>query len=138
MAFTAILTSQFEVVEQAVAGVGGRTTTYRVNALRADNCDRRNTQIHRFSNDETLTSVVLSPLGATSQLASNLLLVLQSDQPIDLQLGASASMISGLRNLTAACTFSALLISTGSAGATVLTELVGGSAATIVATNPAA
>ena len=137
MAFTVMLTNHFEIVEGATAGVGGRTTTYRTNAVRAEGCDRRSTQIHRISNDVSATSIPLFPLGATSQLASNLLLILQCDYPIDVQLG-SAGALSAVRNLTMACTFSALLVTTNSNQTTVLTELIGGSGAVITATLPMA
>lgn len=138
MAFTAIFTGQFEIIENATAGTGGRTTTYRIASVRAEGCDRRNTQVHLVSNDVSLAEILLSPLGATSQLASNLLLILQSNNPVDIKLGTSAAMISGLRSLMAACTCSALFVTTGSNAAMVLTELVGGSAAVITATTPIA
>lgn len=135
MAFTVMLTNQFEIIEGATAGTGGRTTTFRTNTIRADGCDRRNMQVHKISNDVSGTSIPLFPLGATSQLASNLLFLLQCDHPVDVQLG-SAGVLSAVRNLLMACTFSALLITTNSNQTTVLTELIGGSGAVITATLP--
>lgn len=137
MAFTVLLTNHFEIVEGATAGTGGRTTTYRTNAVRVEGCDRRATQVHRLSNDVAGASIPLFPLGGTSQLASNLLLLLQADHAIDIQLG-SAGVLSGVRNVTMAATFSALLITTNSNATTVLTELIGGSAAVVTATLPGA
>ncbi len=74
MSFTAIHTQLWEVIEQATAGTGGRTTTYRTGAIRAEGCDRRQTQTHIVSNDMSAVSILMSPLGLNSMLASNLLL----------------------------------------------------------------
>ena len=136
MAFTAIHTQLWEVIEQATAGTGGRTTTYRSGAIRAEGCDRRHTQTYVVSNDVSLVSIALSPLGLDSSLASNLLFLLATNQPVDIRFGASGTVLSNVRSIAGSFTFSALFVTTGSNAATVLTELVGGSNAAITTTLP--
>ena len=136
MSFTAIHTQLWEVIEQATAGVGGRTTTYRTGSIRADACDRRQTQTHIVSNDMSAVSILMSPLGLNSSLASNLLFLLATNYPIDVQFGTSGTVLSNVRSIAGSFTFSALFVTTGSNAATVLTELVGGSNAAITTTLP--
>lgn len=136
MSFTAIQTHLWEIIEGATAGTGGRTTTYRTGAIRATACDRRQTQTHIVSNDVSVFSLALSPLGLDSMLASNLLFLLATNHPIDIRFGASGTVLSNVRSLTGSFTFSALFVTTGSNATTVLTELVGGSGAVITASLP--
>ena len=136
MSFTAIHTQLWEVIEQATAGTGGRTTTYRTGAIRAEGCDRRQTQTHIVSNDMSAVSILMSPLGLNSSLASNLLFLLATNYPIDIQFGASGTVLSNVRSIAGSFTFSALFVTTGSNAATILTELVGGSGAVVTTTLP--
>ena len=136
MAFTAIHTQLWEVIEGATAGTGGRTTAFRTGAIRAEACDRRQTQMHVISNDVSLLSLALSPLGLDSMTASNLLFLFATNHPVDLRFGTSGTVLSNVRALAGSFTFSALFVTTGSQAATVLTELVGGSNAAITATLP--
>ena len=136
MAFTAIQTQLWEVIEQSTAGTGGRTTTYRVGTIKAEACDRRQTQTHIVSNDVSAVSILMSPLGLNSSLASNLLFLLATNYPIQVQFGTSGAVLSNVRSLAGSFTFSALFITTGSNAATVLTEIVGGSAAVVTMTLP--
>ena len=134
MAFTALLTSIFELVDGATAGTGGRTTAYRTPGYRVDNCDRQNLQEHRVSNDVSALSIALSPLGLSSSTASNLLMFLFADQAVDLQFGTSGATLSAVRALTGTWSFSALFVTTGSNATRVVTGVVGGSAAAVTAT----
>ena len=131
MAFTALLTTLWELRDGATAGAGGRTTMFRTLSTRAENCDREQVQEHILSANLSLLSMTLFPLGATSSIASNSVFMFYATQPVDVQFGASGAMLSQVRSLTGSWTFSALFITTGSNSTRVVTGLCGGSAATI-------
>lgn len=137
MSFTAQALNIFEIVEQDAFGVGGRTTTYRTATLKATGCDRRHTQVQKISASLSAVSIVITPLGADSSVASNALLFLLTDHPVDVRVGSSGNTpISAVYQLLLAATISSLFITTGSHVTTLLTEMAGGSGATITQSVP--
>ena len=131
MAFTALLTTICEVREGATVGVGGQTTYARSFRARADNCDRQNVQEQTISNGVSALSLAISPLGATSALASNSLFFLYANYPIDVQFGKSGTVLCNVRTMTGGWTFSAIFVTTQSNSTRVVTGLFGGSNTTV-------
>lgn len=137
MSMTAQVTTVFEVAESPAPGTGGRTVVFWPGHLKLTGADRRHSQSVTLSAGLSAHELTIPPLGHS---ATTSVLLLFSDQPLDVRIGASgASLISSVYQLMLAAHCSALFVTTpAAAAATIALEAVGGSATTITVSTPRA
>jgi len=137
MPFTTITSTTFETQDADAFGAGGRTTAFRTATIKQTGADREHHQVHKLSADLSAVSIALAPLGTDAATASNMLLWLLADQPVDVRIGsATHSVLSNVRQLLLQATISGLFLTTGSKVTTVRTMGTGGSGASITASKP--
>jgi len=111
-----------------------RTIGYRTAVMDVTGIDRRHAEVQSLSAGLSAQQILLAPLGVSAP--GSALLLLQTDQPIDVGLGASATLLSGLKLLLFNGVVSSLYVYTGSQVTTLLLDLVGGSNAVVTVSRP--
>lgn len=111
-----------------------RTTAYRTMTVRVTGADRQHTHTQVLSAGLSALEIPLAPMGVSAP--EPVLFLFQADQEVDLALGASATLLSGVQFLLLTGVVSAAYLHTGSQTTTILTNVIGGSAAAVIVSRP--
>lgn len=134
--FDAQVVLTWELLEADAFGTGGRTTEYRTVVAKLIGGDRQHQQIHVISALLSAHAISIDPLGSGHSM-SNSMLIVNSDQKIDLRIGDSANTpISGTQMVFMTGTVSAIFVTTSALPTTVRTIIVGGSGGGLTVSPP--